>query len=63
MKTSKVNNDLDKLEILSSDLNVDLVEEYFNILFENSNNIDQIVNFLNINIDFTEAVNLKKYTH
>lgn len=63
MKTNKVNNDLDKLEILSSDLDFDLVEEYFNILFENSNNIDQIVNFLNINIDFTEAVNLKKYTH
>ena len=47
METSKANIDLDKLEILSSVLNVDLVEEYFNILFEDSNNIDQIVNSLN----------------
>lgn len=47
METSKANIDLDKLEILSSVLNVDLVEEYFNILFEDSNNIDQIINSLN----------------
>lgn len=47
METGKANIDLDKLEILSSVLNVDLVEEYFNILFEDSNNIDQIVNSLN----------------
>lgn len=47
METGKANIDLDKLEILSSVLNVDLVEEYFNILFEDSYNIDQIVNSLN----------------
>lgn len=47
METGKANIDLDKLETLSSVLNVDLVEEYFNILFEDSNNIDQIVNSLN----------------
>lgn len=47
MENGKANIDLDKLEILSSVLNVDLVEEYFNILFEDSNNIDQIVNSLN----------------
>ena len=47
METGKASIDLDKLEILSSVLNVDLVEEYFNILFEDSYNIDQIVNSLN----------------
>lgn len=47
METGKANIDLDKLEILSSVLNVDLVEKFFNILFEDSNNIDQIVNSLN----------------
>ena len=47
MENGKANIDLDKLDILSSVLNVDLVEEYFNILFEDSNNINQIVNSLN----------------
>ena len=47
METGKANIDLDKLEILSSVLNVDLIEKFFNILFEDSNNIDQIVNSLN----------------
>lgn len=47
MENAKANIDLDKLEALSIALNVDLVEEYFNILFEDSNSIDQIVNSLN----------------
>ena len=47
MENAKANIDLDKLEALSIVLNVDLVEEYFNILFEDSNSIDQIVNSLN----------------
>lgn len=47
IENAKANIDLDKLESLSIVLNVDLVEEYFNILFEDSNSIDQIINSLN----------------
>lgn len=47
MENAKANIDLDNLETLSNVLNIDLVEQYFNILFEDSNSIDQIVNSLN----------------
>ena len=47
METGKANINLDKLEALSLVLDVDLVEEYFNILLEDSNSLDQIVNSLN----------------
>lgn len=47
MENAKANIDLDKLEALSLVLDIDLVEEYFNILLEDSNSLDQIVNSLN----------------
>lgn len=47
MENAKANIDLDKLETLSTALNIDLVEQYFNILFKDSNSIDQIINSLN----------------
>ncbi|WP_297282057.1 helix-turn-helix domain-containing protein [uncultured Anaerococcus sp.] len=47
LENAKANIDLDKLETLSLVLNVDLVEEYFNILLGDSNSINQIVNSLN----------------
>lgn len=47
MENAKANIDLDKLETLSTALNIDLVEQYFNISFKDSNSIDQIINSLN----------------
>lgn len=47
MENGKSNYDLDKLESLSIVLNVDLIKKYFEIFFEDSNSIDQIINSLN----------------
>ena len=47
MENGKVEIDLDKLEIISEVLNVDLVEEYLNIFLEDSKIIDSIIDNLN----------------
>lgn len=47
MENGKIDIDLDKLEILSEVLNVDLVEEYLNIFLEDSKIIDSIIDNLN----------------
>lgn len=47
MENGKVEIDLDKLEIISEVLNVDLVEEYLNIFLEDSKIIDNIIDNLN----------------
>lgn len=47
MENAKVNFDLDNLDRLSSILSVDLIEKYFEIMYEDSSNIENIINSLN----------------
>ena len=47
MENAKVNFDLDNLDILSSILSVDLIEKYFEIMYEDSSNIENIISSLN----------------
>ena len=47
MENGKVDIDLDKLEIISDVLNVDLVEEYLYLLLNDSEKINNIINNLN----------------
>lgn len=43
MENGKVNIDLDKLEILSEILSIDLVEEYLYLLLDDSQQINKLV--------------------
>lgn len=47
IENGKYNIDIDKLEVFSNILNVDLVEEYLNIFLEDSKIIDKIIDDLN----------------
>ncbi|WP_040349589.1 helix-turn-helix domain-containing protein [Anaerococcus tetradius] len=47
MENAKVNFDLDNLDRLSSILSVDLIEKYFEIMYEDSSNIENIISSLN----------------
>ena len=47
MENGKVNIDLDKLEILTEILNVDLVEKYLYLLLDDSQQIDKLIDRLN----------------
>ena len=47
IENGKYNIDIDKLEIFSNLLNIDLVEEYLNIFLEDSKIIDSIIDNLN----------------
>ncbi|WP_240308891.1 helix-turn-helix domain-containing protein [Anaerococcus marasmi] len=47
MENSKVNFDLDNLDRLSSVLSVDLIEKYFEIMYEDSSSIENIISSLN----------------
>lgn len=47
IENGKYNIDIDKLEVFSNILNVDLVEEYLNIFLEDSKIIDKIIDNLN----------------
>lgn len=47
MENAKVNFDLDNLDRLSSVLSVDLIEKYFEIMYEDSSSIENIISSLN----------------
>lgn len=47
MENAKVNYDLDNLDRLSSVLSVDLIEKYFEIMYEDSSSIENIISSLN----------------
>lgn len=47
MENAKVNFDLDNLDRLSSILSVDLIEKYFEIIYEDSSSIENIISSLN----------------
>lgn len=47
MENAKVNFDLDNLDRLSSILSVDLIEKYFEIMYEGSSSIENIISSLN----------------
>lgn len=47
MENAKVNYDLDNLDRLSSILSVDLIEKYFEIIYEDSSSIENIISSLN----------------
>lgn len=47
MENGKVNFDLDNLDRLSSVLSVDLIEKYFEIMYEDSSSIENIISSLN----------------
>lgn len=47
MENAKVNFDLDNLDRLSSILSVDLIEKYFEIMYEDSSSIENIISSLN----------------
>lgn len=47
MENSKINFDLEKLDILSPILGVDLIEKYFEIIYDDCNNIEDILSSLN----------------
>ena len=47
MENAKVNFDLDNLDKLSSVLSVDLIEKYFEIMYEDSSIIENIISSLN----------------
>lgn len=47
MENSKIDFDLEKLDILSSILGVDLIEKYFEIIYDDCNSIEDIISSLN----------------
>ncbi|MDD6918089.1 helix-turn-helix transcriptional regulator, partial [Anaerococcus sp.] len=47
MENAKANFDLDNLDKLSSVLSVDLIEKYFEIMYEDSSSIENIISSLN----------------
>lgn len=47
MENAKANFDLDNLDRLSSVLSVDLIEKYFEIMYEDSSSIENIISSLN----------------
>lgn len=71
MENAKVNFDLDNLDRLSSILSVDLIEKYFEIMYEGSSSIENIISSLNSkdryegkdqSLEINELIRIKEIT-